>query len=138
MNGFRRRHGSLLVLAWLSLALAPGRLEAESLLPLDAEGFRARYGQEALFRLRLGVDSAPRSGPAAASSGAVRAAGSRPPGPCPAPAFQAPAWEAPNWEAPNWKASAEQRQFHQAVEHQRFFEAGQILGLWQFRHGACP
>ncbi|MCX5967710.1 MAG: hypothetical protein NTV57_08760 [Cyanobacteria bacterium] len=37
-----------------------------------------------------------------------------------------------------WNGSAEQRQFNQALEPHRYFAAGQVPGLWQGRHAACP
>jgi len=110
--------------AGLLLAIAPvsaGPLPAGSLLPLEAEAFRARYGQEALFRLRLGVDAT--LDPAAGSPGEVPGAQPGRSGPCP---------------PSGWAASPERRQFDQAVEQQRYYAAGQVLGLWQRRHGACP
>ena len=114
-----RRLGSL-ALGCLVLAMAPSApLRAASLQPLDVEGFRARYGQEALFRLRLGVDAAIAPSPGAAGGGGD----GRPPGPC---------------EARTWAESAEQRQYTQAVEQQRYFDAGQALGRWQRRQGSCP
>ena len=119
----------LACLPWAGLLLAmepvaAGPLPAGSLLPLQAEAFRARYGQEALFRLRLGVDAA--SAPTPGASGADVAAVA-PPCPVPSPA-----------QAPSWAESAEQRQFNQALEQHRYYAAGQVLGLWQRRHGACP
>ena len=110
--------------AGLPLAIEPvsaGPLPAGSLLPLEAEAFRARYGQEALFRLRLGVDAS--LDPAAGSPGEVPGAQPGRSGPCP---------------PSGWAASPERRQFDQAVEQQRYYAAGQVLGLWQRRHGACP
>ncbi len=105
--------------------MAPGgRLRADSLAPLDVERFRAQYGQDALFRLRLGVDAA--SAPTPGASGADVAAVA-PPCPVPSPA-----------QAPSWAESAEQRQFNQALEQRRYFDAGKVLGRWQRRHGACP
>jgi len=61
-----------LVVALPLLAGGPGRAAepAEpiktSLAPVDRELWRERYGQEALFRLRLGVDEVVRLAPAAA------------------------------------------------------------------------
>jgi hypothetical protein len=110
--------------AGLLLAMEPlsaAQLPAGSLLPLEAEAFRARYGQEALFRLRLGVDAAP--SPSTDSPGVVAGDQPAPAGPCP---------------PSGWAASAERRQFDQAVEQSRFYAAGQVLGLWQRRHAACP
>lgn len=65
--------------------------------------------------------------PAAAGAPSPGTAGGggdgRPPGPC---------------EARTWAESAEQRQYTQAVEQQRYFDAGQALGRWQRRQGSCP
>ncbi len=116
----------LACLPWAGLLLAmepvaAGPLPAGSLLPLESEAFRARYGQEALFRLRLGVDAA--LSPSASSPGVVSGAQPAASGPCP---------------PSGWTASPERRQFDQALEQHRYYAAGQVLGLWQRRHGACP
>ena len=108
-----------LLLAMVPVAARP--LPAGSLLPLEPEAFRARYGQEALFRLRLGVDAS--LSPPASSPGVVSGAQPAASGPCP---------------PSGWAASAERRQFDQALEQHRYYAAGQVLGLWQRRHGACP
>jgi hypothetical protein len=69
-----------LVVALPLLAGSPGRAakpaepSAASLAPVDRELLRERYGQEALFRLRLGVDEGER---AAGSSGVTRSCSSR-------------------------------------------------------------
>jgi hypothetical protein len=84
-----------------------------SLLPLDADTFRVQYGQEAIFRLRLGVDAA------LAPSQAADAA---PPSACP---------------APDWQTSAERRQYSAALEQRRYYEAGQALGRWQRHQTFC-
>ncbi len=119
MRGAVRLLGSL-ALGWLVLAMAPaGRLRAESLQPLDVERFRAQYGQDALFRLRLGVDAA--LAPIPGASGADDVAVT--------PACLA--------QAQSWNASAEQRQFNQALEQRRYIDAGKALGHWQRRHGFC-
>lgn len=69
-QGRLRRRSLLAVLIAVALALpcsatplqaagepTPPASTSASLAPLDTEAFRDRYGQEALFRLRLGVDA---------------------------------------------------------------------------------
>ena len=103
---------SSLALAGLLLGMAPlGPLRAQSLLPVDGEHFREQYGQEALFRLRLGVDA-----------GSVPPRGASPQAPCP---------------APDWDGSAEQRQYNQALGQGSSFEAGKALGRWQRQQSLC-
>ena len=101
-----------LALAGLLLGIAPlGPLRAQLLLPVDGERFRGQYGQEALFRLRLGVDA-----------GSVTPTGASPPARCP---------------APDWDGSAEQHQYNQALKQGSSFEAGKALGRWQRQQSLC-
>jgi len=78
-----------------------------SLAPLDVEAFRSRYGQETLFRLRLGV-------------GAGRDDGS----PCPA-------------NPVDWNGSPQRRLFEAELGAGRPYAAGQWLGAWQIRQQRC-
>ena len=127
MRGARRHRFRALARVGLGLALvlAPGGgpLRAGSvikevpstgsLLPLDADTFRAQHGQEAIFRLRLGVDAALAPSPAAEAA---------PPPACP---------------ALDWEASVERHQYSAALEQRRYFEAGQALGRWQRLQALC-
>jgi hypothetical protein len=81
--------------------------QPSSLAPVDVEGFRQRYGQEALFRLKLGVEAGERS--AAGPSGAA--------GRC----------------AEGWTNSAQGRAFQAALAREQWYAAGEALGLWR-RH----
>jgi len=94
-------------------SVIPESPSSGSLLPLDADTFRAQYGQEAIFRFRLGVDAALAPSPAAEAA---------PPPACP---------------APDWEASLERRQYSQTLEQRRFYEAGQALGRWQRQQTFC-
>lgn len=86
--------------------LSPG---ASSLAPLEIETFRQRYGQEALFRLKLGVEAGERS---------------------------TPGKETP---APNcgrgWSGSAQEQQFEAALKREQWYGAGEVLGLWRRQCG---
>jgi len=100
-----------LLLAVPLLAGGPGRAaelaepSAASLAPVDRELLRERYGQEALFRLRLGVDWGERD---AGSPGGTRTCPSR-----------------------VWSDSSQQRRYGAALSAGQFFEAGQALGQWR-------
>ncbi len=108
-------------LPWRPLQAAPAAAEpshgapppnGRSLAPLDTESIRTRYGQEALFRLRLGVEAVP-------------AAGARPPTGVPCGAMA-------------WGTSPEHGRFEADLAAGRYFQAGQALGAWQNRTGPCP
>ena len=101
-----------LALAGLLRGMAPrGPLRAQTQLPGGGERFRDQYGQEALFRLRLGVDA-----------GSVTPGGASPQVRCP---------------APDWVGSAEQHQYNQALKQGSSFEAGKALGRWQRQQNLC-
>jgi hypothetical protein len=85
--------------------------DGRSLAPIDGEAFRTRYGQEALFRLRLGVD-------------AVRDVGNPHPAAAACPPF-------------GWSESPERARYEGEVAAGRYFLAGQSLGAWQFRVKGC-
>lgn len=102
--------------AWMAAGLivlvpAPGQageavaLPASSLAPIDREAFRSQYGQEALFRLRLGVDAADpiRDGKASAE-------------PCP---------------SPSWSESPQKQRYDAALRGKQFYGAGVALGEWR-------
>ena len=86
-------------------AAEPAEPSAASLAPVDRELLRERYGQEALFRLRLGVDWGERD---AGSPGGTRTCPSR-----------------------LWSDSSQQRRYGAALSAGQFFEAGQALGQWR-------
>lgn len=80
-----------------------------SLAPIDREAFRQQYGQEGLFRLRLGVDAAeqpPKAGAAPQS--------------CP---------------AANWAGSVQKQRYDAALSLRKFYAAGEALGEWR---RLCP
>ena len=79
--------------------------QPSSLAPVETEAFRQRYGQEALFRLKLGVD-----------------AGERAPGPVPG---RTVACEA------GWAQSPQGRAFAAAVAREQWYGAGEQLGAWR-------
>jgi hypothetical protein len=100
--------------AVLLLSLPPGSQAdeqgapaASSLAPLDVEAFRSRYGQAALFRLRLGIDSTPDPG-----------------GACAGP-------------APAWGESAERPRYDQALAEGSYYRAGQIFAGWRHLAARC-
>lgn len=74
-----------------------------SLAPVDTEAFRQRYGQEALFRLKLGVEAGERVTPRDRDL------------PC----------------SGRWDGSAQAKAFLAEVERQHWYEAGQVLGTWR-------
>ncbi len=80
-----------------------GLLLATSLAPVDPELIRGSYGQEALFRFELGVDAGLATEAAKNCSGPQQA----------------------------WGASAQQQAMEAALKRGQFFEAGQLLGIWQ-------
>ena len=80
-----------------------------SLAPIDREAFRQQYGQEGLFRLRLGVDAAelpPKAGAAPQS--------------CP---------------AATWASSPQKQRYDAAIGLRKFYAAGEALGEWR---RLCP
>jgi len=85
-------------------------LGQRSLAPLDVEAFRQRYGQQPLFRLRLGADAA-----FAASAGGSACAG-----------FVA-----------DWLRSPQHGEFERALSAEQPFLAGQALGRWQRLASQC-
>jgi hypothetical protein len=105
--------GLAAVLALLvpSMARAQGIVEPgnSSLAPIDREAFRQQYGQEGLFRLRLGVDAAEQPPKAGAA-----------PQPCP---------------AANWAGSLQKQRYDAAMGLRKFYAAGEALGEWR---RLCP
>ena len=81
-----------------------------SLAPLEVEAFRQRYGQQQLFRLRLGADA----GFETFSAGSACAG------------FQA-----------DWAVSAQHSEFERALSAGQPFAAGQALGRWQRLASQC-
>lgn len=82
--------------------LSPG---PSSLAPVEVEAFRERYGQEALFRLKLGVEAGEAAGHGRDMSGTVCSGG--------------------------WAGSRQQQQFEGALQRKQWFDAGEILGGWR-------
>ncbi len=80
-----------------------------SLAPIDREAFRQQYGQEGLFRLRLGVDAAEQSPKAGAGSGSTAQ-------PCP---------------AATWTGSLQKQRYDAAMSQRKFYAAGEALGEWR-------
>ena len=115
-RGFAWIFAGALVMAPPLLAGGPGRAaepaepSAASLAPVDRELLRERYGQEALFRLRLGVDAGERD---AGTPGLTRSCPSR-----------------------LWPDSPQQRRWAAALTAGQFFAAGQALGQWRRLCGA--
>jgi hypothetical protein len=114
----RRRAAGLaagLALFVPSIGLAQGIVEPGngSLAPIDREAFRQQYGQEGLFRLRLGLDAAEQ--PAKAGAGA----GSNPQ-PCP---------------AATWAGSLQKQRYDAAMSLRKYYAAGEALGEWR---RLCP
>lgn len=85
-------------------------MEHRSLAPLNGEAFRLRYGQQRLFRLRLGADA----GFEASSKDSGCAS------------FQA-----------EWPGSAQHGQFERAMDADQPFAAGLALGRWQRLSEQC-
>ncbi len=80
-----------------------------SLAPIDREAFRQQYGQESLFRLRLGVDAAEQP----PKTGAT-------PQPCP---------------AATWAGSLQKQRYDAALSLRKYYAAGEALGEWR---RLCP
>jgi hypothetical protein len=80
-----------------------------SLAPIDREAFRQQYGQEGLFRLRLGVDAAVQPAKAGAA-----------PQPCP---------------AATWAGSPQKQRYDAALSLRKYYAAGEALGEWR---RLCP
>lgn len=78
-----------------------------SLTPLKVEWVRTTYGQEALFRMRLGIDSARDDGAS-----------------CPAKSLV-------------WSGSAQEGLLERQLRDGRPYAAGLILGAWQLRQQRC-
>ncbi len=108
-HALRIATGMGVVLALLSPALgkADGIVEpnTSSLAPIDREAFRQQYGQEGLFRLRLGVDAAEQPPKAGA-----------PPQSCP---------------AATWAGSPQKQRYDAAMGLRKFYAAGEALGEWR-------
>lgn len=98
---------ALLLLVWAGPAAAGPMAPARSLAPIDVDQFRELYGQEALFRLRLGVE-------AAADGGAACT---------PAP--------------PVWSQSSQFREYQRLLAAAQPYEAGRQLGVWQLWQQRC-
>jgi len=105
------------VLALLSPAAvrAEGIVEPDngSLAPIDREAFRQQYGQEGLFRLRLGVEAAEQATKAGPGAGAAPRA-------CP---------------AATWAGSPQQQRYDAALSQRKYYAAGEALGEWR---RLCP
>ena len=108
--------GLAAVLALLvpSMGRAQGILEPgnSSLAPIDREAFRQQYGQEGLFRLRLGVDAAEQPPNAAAA-----------PQSCP---------------AASWNSSPQKQRYDAAMGLRKYYAAGEALGEWRRLCPATP
>lgn len=83
--------------------------DGATLAPIDREAFRQQYGQEGLFRLRLGVDAAERSSEVGAT-----------PQPCP---------------SSSWNVSLQKQRYDKALSHRQYYLAGKALGEWR---RLCP
>ncbi|AFY28452.1 hypothetical protein Cyagr_1276 [Cyanobium gracile PCC 6307] len=94
-----------------SIGRAGGIVEPNngSLAPIDREAFRQEYGQEGLFRLRLGVDAAEQPPRAGAGAGAT-------PKPCP---------------AASWGGSLQKQRYDAAMGLRKYYAAGEALGEWR-------
>lgn len=99
-----------------SVGQAEGIVEPNngSLAPIDREAFRQQYGQEGLFRLRLGVDAAEQT-PRAGAAGAGTLAQS-----CP---------------ATTWAGSLQKQRYDTALSLRKYYAAGEALGEWR---RLCP
>jgi hypothetical protein len=106
--------------AWVGLAPGDGMAgveavdgprapEPSTLAPVDGEAVRQRYGEEALFRLKLGVEAGERA-PAPPSGTVGRCGG-------------------------GWASSPQARLFQAALERKRWYEAGEALGTWRRQCG---
>jgi hypothetical protein len=87
----------------------PRTPEPSTLAPVDREVFRQRYGEEALFRLKLGVESGERA--PASRLGATGMCGD------------------------SWASSPQARAFQAALERKRWYDAGEELGMWRRQCG---
>ena len=98
-----------------SVGQAKGIVEPNnsSLAPIDREAFRQQYGQESLFRLRLGVDAAEQPAKAGAGAGST-------PQPCP---------------AASWAGSLQKQRYDAAMSLRKYYTAGEALGEWR---RLCP
>jgi hypothetical protein len=85
--------------------------DSGSLAPIDREAFRQQYGQEGLFRLRLGVDAAQQP----PKAGAVTA-----PQSCP---------------AATWASAPQKQRYDAALSLRKYYAAGEALGEWR---RLCP
>ncbi|MEA5441207.1 hypothetical protein [Cyanobium gracile] len=100
------------------LSPAGGKAEAivepdsGSLAPIEREAFRQQYGQEGLFRLRLGVDAAEQNLKAGAA-----------PQPCP---------------AASWNSSLQKQRYDTALSRRQYYLAGEALGEWRRLCPASP
>ncbi|MCP9833721.1 MULTISPECIES: hypothetical protein [unclassified Cyanobium] len=94
-----------------SIGRAQGIVEPgnSSLAPIDREAFRQQYGQESLFRLRLGVEAAEQTPKAGAS-----------PQSCP---------------AASWAGSMQKQSYDTALSLRKYYAAGEALGEWR---RLCP
>jgi hypothetical protein len=81
-----------------------------SLVPLDVEAFRLRYGQQRLFRLRLGADAGFDASPSGSGCSGYQA---------------------------DWASSDQHRAFERAMNADQPFAAGQSLGRWQRLASTC-
>ncbi|MBM5822339.1 MAG: hypothetical protein FJ082_07770 [Cyanobacteria bacterium K_Offshore_surface_m2_011] len=115
----RRAAGLTAGLALLVPSILPsiGRAEGivepntSSLAPIDREAFRQQYGQEGLFRLRLGVEAAEQ---------ATKAGAGAAPQPCP---------------AATWTGSPQKQRYDAALSLRKYYAAGEALGEWR---RLCP
>ncbi len=104
----RLSSSSCALLALVAPAVWGGSVPADrSLAPLDVEQVRDLYGQEALFRMRLGVEAAHDDGAA-----------------CPGGPMA-------------WSGSAQAEQLERQLQAGRPYAAGQILGTWQLWQQRC-
>ena len=116
---WRRRRDAGLAAALVLLLPSAGQAEGivepgnGSLAPIDREAFRQQYGQESLFRLRLGVDAAEQPAKAGAGAGST-------PQPCP---------------AASWAGSLQKQRYDAAMSQRKFYVAGEALGEWR---RLCP
>jgi hypothetical protein len=117
---WRRRRAAFLAVGLALLVPSVGQAEGivepgnGSLAPVDREAFRQQYGQEGLFRLRLGVEAAeqpPKAG--AAGAGAL-------PQSCP---------------AVSWAGSLQKQRYDTALSLRKYYAAGEALGEWR---RLCP
>jgi hypothetical protein len=103
-----------LTLLYPAIGQAGGIVEPNngSLAPIDREAFRQQYGQEGLFRLRLGVDAAEGTSTAGAA-----------PQPCP---------------SSSWNSSLQKQRYDTALGRRQYYLAGEALGEWRRLCAARP